>query len=203
MRGAELQGSVAARAHRLDEAAVLVVLHDARVAVAVRHEDVALGVPADVGLAVERIRFVRAGVLAAARHQRDLLQRIGPLAEHHQDLPVGAELRDDVGALVDRPDVVVLVDAHRVRERHAVAAGAELLDERPRLIELEEARLAAAREHEDVALRVGGDADGFTHVQPRGHLHEIHRVERDFRRDSLRFSRSRHVLGERRAGRDQ
>ena len=46
----------------------------------------------------------------------------------------------DVGALVNGPDVVVLVHAHRVRERHTVAAVAELLDERAVLIELEETR---------------------------------------------------------------
>src|SRR5258706_12771095 len=42
-------------AGHLEEHAVLVVLHDARVAVAVGDEDVALCVPADVGRAVEAL----------------------------------------------------------------------------------------------------------------------------------------------------
>ena len=188
VRRAELERTVAARADRLDEAAVLVELHDARVAVAVGHEDVALRIPADVGLPMERVRPVGARVLTAARHQRQLLERIGPLAEHHQQLAVGAELLDDVGAFVDGPDVVVLVDAHRVREREAVAAGAELLDEGAVLIELEQTRLAAAREDEHVALRVGGDAGALTHVEAGRQLEEVRdRLERNFRCRRLRF----------------
>ena len=45
-----------------------------------------------------------------------------PAAQHHQHLAFGAELRDHVGALVDGPDVVVLIDAHRMGEFEAVIA---------------------------------------------------------------------------------
>jgi len=40
--------------------------------------------------------------------------RFLPAAEHHDDAPVGIEPDDHVRPLVDRPDVVVLVDAHGV-----------------------------------------------------------------------------------------
>jgi hypothetical protein len=65
VRRVELQVAVAARADRLDEAAVLVVLHDARVEVAVGHEDVALLIEGDVGLAAEAVLRVAAVERAA------------------------------------------------------------------------------------------------------------------------------------------
>jgi len=152
VRGAELERPVAAGPDRLDEPPVLVELHDARVAVAVGHEDVPLRVPANIGLPMERIRPVCPGVLTAARCLRELVERVGPLPEHHEQLAVWTEFLDDVGAFIDGPDVVVLVHAHGMRECEAVAADAELLDERAGLVEFEQARLAAAREDEDVAL---------------------------------------------------
>ena len=92
------------------------------------------------------------GVLAGAWRQRQLVERIRTLAEHHQQPSIGAEFLDHVGAFIDGPDVVVLVDADRVREREAVAANTEFLDERAGLIELEQSCLAAADVDEDVAL---------------------------------------------------
>src|SRR5262245_30314503 len=56
----ELQRPVAARADRLHETAVFVVLHDARIAIAIRNEDVALRIPRDVGRTVEGVRTVAA-----------------------------------------------------------------------------------------------------------------------------------------------
>ena len=110
---------------------------------------------------------LRACVLAATGRERQLIEWIGALAKDHQELAVGAELLNDVRALVDGPDVVVLVDAHRVREGEAVTSGAEFLDERASLVELEEPRLAAPHVHEHVPLRIGGDAGAFTHVEAR------------------------------------
>ena len=55
VRRVELQVAVAARADGLHEAAVLVVLHDACVEVAVRDEDIALLIERDVGLAAEPV----------------------------------------------------------------------------------------------------------------------------------------------------
>ena len=188
VRRAELQGTVAARTNGLDEAAVLVELHDPRVAVAIGHEDVALRIEADVGLSMERVWPVGAWVLAAPRRQRQLIEWIGALAKDHQELAVGAELLNDVGALVDGPDVVVLVDAHGVSEGEAVTSRAEFLDERASLVELEQPRLAAPHEHEDVPLRIGGDAGAFAHVEASRELEEIgNRVERDLGRRGLRL----------------
>ena len=81
------------------------------------------------------------------------------------------ELDDHVRPFVRHPHVVVLVDAHGVRERRGVVVLAPLLDELQVLIEFEELRgrgaarradIAAAGEHEQVTLRVLGHAHGFT-----------------------------------------
>ena len=160
-----------------DEPAVLVVLHDARVDVAVGDEDVALRVPGHVGRPAEQV------LLRRRRRQRAVegaLDRLGPPAEHHHDAALGVELDDHVRPLVHDPDVVVLVDADRVRELEAVEALADLADEVAVLVELEQARVAAARVDEDVALRIGGDADALAEIQVRRQLEEVrHRRERD------------------------
>src|SRR5215203_3868404 len=130
MRRAELQSTTAAGAGSLDEAAALVELHHTRVTITVGHEDVALRIPADVGLPMERVRPVGTRVLATARRQCQLVERIWTLAENHQQLAVGAELLDHVGALIHGPDIVVLVDPHGMRECKAITARAEFLDER-------------------------------------------------------------------------
>lgn len=122
---------------------------------------------------MERIRPVGPGERGHARHVGELVERVRPLAQHHQELSVRSVLDDEVRALVDRPDVVVLVDAHGVREAVAVAPLAELLDEIPRLVELEDAGLAAAHEDEHVALGIGGHADALAHVEAVGEAVEV------------------------------
>src|SRR3954470_15536285 len=57
---------------RLEEAAILVVLDDPIVAIPVRHEDVSVLVPGDVGRPVERIRPVRIRRRALAAEIREL-----------------------------------------------------------------------------------------------------------------------------------
>ncbi len=154
-----------------EEAPVLVELHDAVVAVAVGDEDIALLIPADVGRAAEDVllrRLVRSG-----RRRDDADDRGRTAAEHHQHLALGAELGDHVGPLVDRPDVVLRVDAHRMGELEAVVALADFLEEIAVLVELEEPRVGAAMEHEDVPLRVGGDADRLAEIFARRQLEEV------------------------------
>ena len=158
VRRVELQVAVAARADGLHEPAVLVVLHDARVEVAVRHEDVALLVEGHVGLAAEPVFLVPAVVDAGARHVRQRPDRILPPADGHQHAAVGRELHQHVRAFVHRPDVVLRVHPHRVREGEAVVVPADLADEGALRRVLEESRLVGAVEDVDVALRVGGDA---------------------------------------------
>src|SRR6185295_5724744 len=115
----------------------------------------------------------------------------------HRHVAFGVELDDHVRALVDGPDVVVLVHAHRVRERPRVEALADLADELAVLVELEElARRAAvrrahravgARVDEDVALRVDRDAGVLAEVQVRRQLEEVgDGVERNLRHRLLR-----------------
>ena len=68
-------------------------------------------------------------------------------------LPGGTELHDHVRAFVGRPDVVVAVDAHGVREREAVQVLADLADERSVGSELEQLRRRLRRAR---VLRVAG-----------------------------------------------
>ena len=65
------------------------------------------------------------------------------------------------------------IDAHGVRELEAVDALADFADVVPVLIELEQAGVAAARVDEDVALRVGGDADAFAEIEVGRQLEEV------------------------------
>ena len=109
-----------------------------------------------------------------------------PAAEHHQHLALGAELGDHVGPLVDRPDVVLRIDAHRMGEFEAVIALADFLEEVAVLVELEQARIGAAVIDEDVALGIGCDANGLAEVLAGRELEEVrHRSVGNFR----------HVLG--------
>ena len=123
-----------------------------------------------------------------------------PAADHHQHLALRAELGDQVGAFVHRPDVVVLVDADRVREFEAVIALADFLDEGAVLVEFEQARRVAAVIDEDVALRVGGDGDRFAQGLSGRQLEEI----RDGGEGDFRHARDRRLLlGGRGTGQEQ
>ena len=82
--------------------------------------------------------------------------------EYHHHAALRVELDDHVRALVDGPDVVVLVDADVVRERPRVQVLADLADELAVRPELEQLRRGgavgrsgrvAAIEDEDVLLR--------------------------------------------------
>ena len=165
VRRVELPRLRSARAPRREESAVLVELRDARVgAVAVGDEDVALGVPGHVARPVEliagaagsgwRISAPASTATTSGRRRRGRRHPHGDRfrlpAHHHQDAAVGPELDDLVRSFVDDPDVVLRVDADRVREEEAVDALPDLTHERAGLIELEEPR-AAVREDARVA----------------------------------------------------
>src|SRR5207237_4945540 len=110
-----------------DEAAVLVVLHDAVVAVAVRDEDVALWIPTHIRRTTESVflrRWIRAG-----RCDDGPVNGWRPPPDHPQHLALRAELGDQIGTLIDSPDVVVLVDANRVGDFEAVVALPDLPEE--------------------------------------------------------------------------
>src|SRR5215831_7787192 len=72
-----------------EEPSVLVVLHDAVVAVAIGHEDVALRIPADVGRTTEGV-LLRRRIRTEDRRDRALDGRRA-MSEHHQKLSIGAE----------------------------------------------------------------------------------------------------------------
>ncbi len=193
MHGVELAGPGTGAAPLLHPLAGLVVLGDTRVDVAVADVDVAFRIPGDVGGLTEA---------AVDRRQRRLgvLERMGVgvggfrlAAEHHRDLAVlVVELDDHVRALVGGPDVVVLVDPHRMRERPGVEVLADLADELAVRREFEELRggvavggaqaAAAARIDEHMAFRVHRDARRFTEIHVGRQLQEIrHGIERDLR----------------------
>ena len=185
VRCVELQIGAAQLADGLHEAAVLVVLDHARIEVAVGHEDVALLIEGDVGLAAEAILLVAPVGAALARHVAETGHRIFTPANGHQHLALGAELDQHVGALVHRPDVVLGVDAHGMRKGKAVVAAANLADEHAERAVFEQPRLVGAVIDEDVALRVGGNAHVLAGVNPRRVLEEV--------RD--RFVRNRRDVG--------
>ena len=67
-----------------------------------------------------------------------------PTPEHPLDTTGLVQLDDHVRALVDGPDVVVFVDAHRVRERPSVQVAADLSQEVAVRCELEQLRRCRA-----------------------------------------------------------
>jgi len=154
-----------------EETTILVVLHDAVVAVAVGDEDVALRIPANVGGAAESI-FLRGEIRAGRRWKHSRYGR-GPSAQHHQHPAFGTEFGDHVGAFVDGPDVVVFVDADGVGELEPDVACADFLQEFAGLVEFEKARAGAAMKDEDVAFGVCCYRDGFAQLLARWKLQEI------------------------------
>src|SRR5262249_50944062 len=86
----------------------------------------------------------------------------------------------------------------------AITADPDFFDERPVLIEFEQARLAAAGKHEDVTLGVRRDPGSFAHVETGRELEKVRRrIERNFWAGGLRFRGRRRILPERRRGTEQ
>src|SRR5579862_8093222 len=155
-------------ANLLKKPAILVVLHDSIIAVTVRNENVPLRIPRDIGRTAERILL---GGRRRTRSRGDgASNNLGSMAEHHHHAPLRIELDDQVGPFVDDPDVVLGIDAHRVRELKAVKPLAYLAQVFAVLVELEKAGVGAARVDKDVPLGIGGYADCFAQVQIRGEL---------------------------------
>src|SRR5439155_8134825 len=109
MRRVELARLVALFAPGLHPVAVLVVLRDSGVDIAVADEDVALRVPGDVGWLPELTVHVRPRRI----HTRPRLGFVRCLllaAKYHRHTAGRVELDDHVRTLVHGPDVVVPVD---------------------------------------------------------------------------------------------
>ena len=96
--------------------------------------------------------------------------------EHHHHAALGIELDDHVRAFVDGPEVVVLIDADGVREGPGVQVVADLANVFAVGSEFQNLRGGgavgrtggvAAREDEDMLLRVHRDARGLAQIQVR------------------------------------
>src|SRR5215510_3984683 len=104
-------------------------------------------------------------------------------AEDPDDSAGWIEFDDHVRALVDRPNIVVLVDAHRMGESPTVKTLADFAHENAVLIELEQlrgggcvsraARAVGPCKHEYVTLRVNGHARNLAEIHSVGKLGEI------------------------------
>src|SRR5262245_55080747 len=125
----ELAGRRPLLAPRFHPVAVPVVLRYARVDVAVGDVGIALRVPRYVGWLAKEAVDVRQRRVDVLPRSGLMVGRFLPAAEHHLHAARRIEPDDHVRALVDRPDVVVLVDADAVRERPSVQAPADLADE--------------------------------------------------------------------------
>src|SRR3984893_14453028 len=121
-------------------------------------------------------------------------------SEYHGDLALRIEPDDHVRALVRGPDVVILVDSHRVREGPGVQVVTNLTNEFSIGGKLKQLRGACGiggargittREDEDVSLGIYGHAGDFTEIQIFGKLQQIgNRIKRNFR--SRRLSEQPH-----------
>ena len=172
---------VARLAPGLHQRAVGAELVGARVAVAVRDEDVAVVGDAHVGGLVERPGALADAVDdrdAAARDVRvvdglpDFLRvagvgRLVVLAEAHLVTEVLVPLRHEVRHRVDEVDVVVGRDADAVRAAEDLAA--PVVDQLALLVE-DHVRVLGAGEDVDVVLRVAGDAGAEAPLPAFGQL---------------------------------
>src|SRR4030095_6060811 len=176
---------------------IFVVFSDARIDVAVADIDVAFGIPRDVGRLSEKPVYCGERRLDMFPGFGVFVSRFLSAAEDPDDSAGRVEFDDHVRALVDRPNVVVLVDAHRMGERPAVKTLADLAHENAVLIELEQlrsggrvsraARAVGACKHEYVALRVDGYARYFAEIYAVGKLWEIsYGIKCEFRHVLLR-----------------
>ena len=126
--------ALARRAPALEPVSVLVELGDLGIKVAVAHVDVVVFIPGHicgtVEVAVHRSRW-RIGVAIA----RLVWALVAP-PEIHQHHPLGIEFHHRHRCFVHHPQVVILIEAHRVCVGQAVHAAADFADEIPLLIEL-------------------------------------------------------------------
>src|SRR5208282_1700650 len=109
MRQVEFTNACAVFSPCLDVVSVAIELYDARIAIAIRHVNVAILCESHVGRLVEQPVCLGAGV-DSTQHQQNITGRI--------------QLEHEVAAVVGRPDVVVRVNAQTVRMRKKAFANA-------------------------------------------------------------------------------
>ena len=190
VRRVELAGLRALAAPRFQPFAVPVHLGDARIDVSVADIGVAGRVEGDVGHLSEAPVFMRQRRIGTLERRRFPVRCFLLAPEHHRDTAPGVELDHHVRSLVRDPDVVVRVHAYGMAERPGVQVLADLAHEISFGIELEQlrrgggvgrARGVAARQDEDVPLRVHRDAGDFAQIQVLGQLERVGPVERNLR----------------------
>ena len=118
-------------------------------------------------------------------------------AEHHDHTTLRIELDDHVGAFVRRPDVVLLIDAHGMRERPGVEVFADFANELAVLIELEKlsrgsrvrrAGRATARKDKHMPLGIDRHAGCLAQIHVLGQFDRVgYRIEADDRHRLLRI----------------
>src|SRR6266511_2937594 len=127
-------------------------------------------------------------------------------AEDERDAAVSIELQYLTSGDIDRPDVVLRIDAQSHGGVEAIDVLSEFADELASRIELKESRptvrkravvaercdrMACSRVHENLALRVRGDAADFAEVRIGWHLQQVGvGIERDVRNRRLSDERS-------------
>src|SRR5258706_8566123 len=177
MREAELSRRSSLFAPGLHPIAILVEFRDARVDISVRNVDVAVGVPRYVGGLAEHSVYRRKRRVGVLRGFGPLIGRFRPASEDPYYPACLIELDNHVGALVDGPDIVVLVDSYGVGLGPGVEAFPDFAYELAFGTEFEQLRRRAAigrtvgavrtREHEDVALGINGHARNLAKIHAR------------------------------------
>ena len=140
-----------------------------------------------------------------------MLERLGAFvrgfllaAENHEHAALGAELDDHVRALVGDPDVVLFIDADRVREGPCVQVVSNLANKAAVGTKLEKlrggsgiggARRIAARENEYVPLGIRRNSGDFTEIKIGRQLQKI--------RNGAVFQFDGRVLGKERTRHDK
>ena len=148
---------------------------------------------------------IHPGTVEQSRHhglvvrRHDEVRGLALAAEDPVHVTLGGEPEDHVRSLVDDPDVVLGIDANGMRVGPRVEVLADLADEVAVGVELEELRRGghvgrtdrvAAREHEDVSIRVDRHSGDLTEVDVVGQFQRIgNRLEWKLR-NHLRQSRS-------------
>ena len=162
------------------------------------------GVPRDVGRAIEIVALhaltrhsaAAAPASAASAGGGHGIDRLRLAAQHLQETAGGIELDDRVRPAIHRPDVVLRVHPHRLREQESVDSGADFADVFAGGIELEQTRAAVreearpahgavfsgARVDEDVALGIGGHTGRLAQMNVGRQLQKVDiPVEGNFR----------------------
>ncbi len=209
VNGSELAGFGTLGAPLFNPVAVLVDLGHTRIDVAIADIGVAFRIPGDVGGLTETAIGGRERRIGPMQRMGVLVRGFRFAAEHHHDAAVlVVELDDHVRALVGGPDIVVLIDPHRVGERPCIEVLADLPNEVTlrRKFEQLRSRVAIGRTKtgaatgidKDVAFRIDRHAGGFAKVHVGRHLEEVRNgFVRDLRNGILRPGRHCHRRNQR------